>query len=271
MLSNRGGPAPSRVARSIRFENVSFAYPGAERTALRNFDLTIPAGKIVAIVGPNGAGKSTLLKLLARFYDPTAGRIMIDDVDLRQIPLTELREMVSVLFQMPVTYDASASENIAVGDLRRTHDNVSIQAAAESAGAHEVISRLPQGYDTPLGKAFEQGNELSAGEWQRVAMARAFLRKAPVILLDEPTSFMDSWAEAEWFESLRQLAAGRTAAVITHRFTIAMRADLIHVMRDGRVVETGTHRELLAADGFYAESWKLQMEAVAPEVQLMGA
>jgi len=261
-------PAPARVTRSIRFEDVTFGYPGAERTALRNFNLVIPAGKIVAIVGPNGAGKSTLLKLLARFYDPTAGRILVDDVDLKQIPLQELRQMVSVLFQMPVTYDASAAENIAVGDLKRQHDAASLRSAAVSAGAHEVISRLPQGYETPLGKAFDQGNELSSGEWQRVAMARAFLRKAPVILLDEPTSFMDSWAEAEWFESLRKLASGRTAAVITHRFTIAMRADLIHVMRDGRVIESGTHRELLDADGFYAESWKLQMEAVTPDVHL---
>jgi ATP-binding cassette subfamily B protein len=195
---------------------------------------------------------------------------MIDNIELSHIPLDELRQMISVLFQMPVTYDASAAENIAVGDLRRTHDRETLKAAAVSAGAHEVISRLPQGYDTPLGKAFDQGNELSAGEWQRVAMARAFLRRAPVILLDEPTSFMDSWAEAEWFESLRQLAAGRTAAVITHRFTIAMRADLIHVMRDGAVVESGTHHELLSAEGFYAESWKQQMEAVAPELQYTG-
>jgi ATP-binding cassette subfamily B protein len=195
---------------------------------------------------------------------------MVDNVDVSRIPLDELRQMVSVLFQLPVTYDASAAENISVGDLRRNHDRESLQSAAVSAGAHEVITRLPQGYDTPLGKAFEQGNELSSGEWQRVAMARAFLRKAPVILLDEPTSFMDSWAEAQWFESLRRLAEGRTAAVITHRFTIAMRADLIHVMRDGQVIESGTHNELLCAEGFYAASWKQQMEAVAPAAQLAG-
>ena len=261
-------PAPARLTQAIHFHNVTFRYPGASRTALKNFDLTIPAGKIVAIVGPNGAGKSTLLKLLARFYDPCEGAVLVDNIPLNKIPLQDLRQMISVLFQMPVAYDASAAENIAVGDLRQTHDPTSIRTAAVSAGADQVISRLPQGYDTPLGKAFDQGNELSAGEWQRIAMARAFLREAPIILLDEPTSFMDSWAEAEWFESLRQLSVGRTAVVITHRFTIAMRADLIHVMRDGQVIESGTHRELLGADGFYAESWKLQMEAVAPEIQL---
>jgi ATP-binding cassette subfamily B protein len=256
-------PAPSHIHRAVRFENVTFQYPNTERTALCNFDLTIPAGKIVAIVGPNGAGKSTLLKLVARFYDPDEGSVSIDGVNIRNIPVRELRQMVSVLFQMPVTYDASAAENIAVGDIRRVHSRDALKSAAKSAGAHEVIRRLPQGYDTPLGKAFENGNELSSGEWHRVAMARAFLRDAPLILLDEPTSFMDSWAEADWFENLRALATGRTAVVITHRFTIAMRADLIHVMRAGTVIESGTHNGLLAADGFYAESWKQQTEAVA--------
>jgi ATP-binding cassette subfamily B protein len=258
-------PAPEVINHAIVFENVTFRYPGSERSALRNFNLVIPAGKVVAIVGPNGAGKSTLLKLLARFYDPAEGRILLDGIDLRDLSLEGLRAMVSVLFQMPVTYDASAAENIAVGDLSRDCDASQIRSAAVSAGAHEVISKLPRGYDTPLGKAFAMGNDLSAGEWQRIAMARAFLRRAPLILLDEPTSFMDSWAEAEWFDRLRKLAAGRTAIVITHRFTIAMRADLIHVMKDGQVIETGGHRDLLQSEGFYAESWRQQMEAVASE------
>lgn len=264
-------PVPAQITRAIRFENVTFHYPGSERAALRNFNLTIPAGKIIAIVGPNGAGKSTLLKLLARFYDPVEGSITFDDTDLRLFSLEELRQMVSVLFQMPVTYDASAAENIAVGDLSRSHDPASIRSAAVSAGAHDVIRRLPQGYETPLGKAFALGNDLSAGEWQRIAMARAFLRRSPIILLDEPTSFMDSWAEAEWFDRLRQLSIGRTAIVITHRFTIAMRADLIHVMNAGSVIESGTHHELLSANGFYAQSWRQQMEAVDPSPQLASA
>lgn len=252
--------APSSLRHGIRFEDVTFQYPGSERLALRNFTLPIPAGKIVAIVGPNGAGKSTLLKLLTRFYDPAEGRITLDGTDLRDIALEDLRKMMSVLFQVPVSYDASAAENIAVGDTAHEPDAASIQAAAKSAGAHEVISTLPQGYATPLGKSFAMGNDLSAGEWQRVAMARAFLRRAPIVLLDEPTSFMDSWAEADWFDRLRSLAAGRTAIVITHRFTIAMRADLIHVLQQGRVIESGTHMELLAANGSYAASWRQQME-----------
>lgn len=258
-------PAPPKITNAICFENVSFSYPGSERAALRNFDLTIPANSVVAIVGPNGAGKSTLLKLLARFYDPSEGRVTLDGVDIRDISLDDLRRMVSVLFQMPVTYDASAAENISVGDISRDYTAETIREAAVSAGADEVICRLPQGYDTPLGKAFAMGNDLSAGEWQRLAMARAFFRRSPVILLDEPTSFMDSWAEAEWFDRLRRLAAGRTAVVITHRFTIAMRADLIHVMHKGRVVQSGTHPELLAAGGLYAESWRQQMDMVPSE------
>jgi ATP-binding cassette subfamily B protein len=258
-------PAPTSLDRGIRFENVTFHYPGSERAALHNFNLTIPANKVVAIVGQNGAGKSTLLKLLARFYDPKEGSITLDGVDVREFSLDELRRMVSVLFQIPVTYDASAEENIAVGDLSRHCEPATIREAAVNAGAHDVISRLPQGYQTPLGKSFAMGNDLSAGEWQRIAMARAFLRRSPIILLDEPTSFMDSWAEAEWFDRLRQLASGRTAVVITHRFTIAMRADLIHVMHNGHVIQSGTHTDLLETGGLYAESWRQQMELVPPE------
>jgi ATP-binding cassette, subfamily B, bacterial len=253
-------PAPLSLKYGIRFENVTFHYPGSERQALRNFSLLIPAGRIIAIVGPNGAGKSTLLKLITRFYDPAEGTVTIDGTDVRDMGLEDLRRMMSVLFQIPVSYDASAAENIAVGDLTLDSDSASIQSAAVSAGAHEIISSLPHGYSTPLGKSFAMGNDLSAGEWQRIAMARAFLRRAPVILLDEPTSFMDSWAEADWFDRLRSLAAGRTAIVITHRFTIAMRADLIHVLQQGRLIESGTHSELLAAGGSYAASWRQQMQ-----------
>jgi ATP-binding cassette subfamily B protein len=169
-----------------------------------------------------------------------------------------------------VTYDASAAENIAIGDISSEADPASIRQAAIGAGAHDVISRLPMGYATPLGKSFAMGNDLSAGEWQRVAMARAFLRRSPIILLDEPTSFMDSWAEADWFDRLRKLASGRTAAVITHRFTIAMRADLIHVMDQGRLIESGTHASLLAADGLYAKSWRQQMEVDTVEQAVAG-
>ncbi len=254
-------PMPSPLQRGIVFQDVSFTYPGSERPSLKGCRLTVPAGKIVAVVGPNGAGKSTLIKLLCRFYDVDSGRIELDGVDVRDLSLRDLRANLSVLFQTPVSYDAPARENVAIGDLQRRPGHAAIEHAARLAGAHDILSRLPQGYDTPLGKSFANGCELSSGEWQRVAMARAFLRRAGIILLDEPTSFMDSWAEADWFERLRVLADGRTAVVITHRFTIAMRADLIHVMRTGAVIESGTHASLLSRGGFYAESWRQQTEA----------
>lgn len=252
--------APAALVEGVRFENVSFRYPGVERIALRNLNLTIPAGLIVAIVGPNGAGKSTLVKLLCRFYDPTSGRIAIDGIDLREMKVEELRNFSSVLFQLPMAYDASVRENIAPGVAHR-EDSVALRAAAAAAGADEVIAQLPHGYETKLGKSFPEGTELSAGQWQRIAMARAFCRQSPLVLLDEPTSFMDPWAETEWFARLRKLAHDRTAMVVTHRFTIARRADLIHVMNEGTVVESGTHDELLSLGGLYARSWEEQLTA----------
>lgn len=253
-------PAPVLLERGIVFEDVSFTYPGSPRPSLEHCSFTAPAGKIVAIVGPNGAGKSTLIKLLCRFYDVDSGRITLDGADIRSVAQDDLRSNLSVLFQLPTAYDATARQNIAIGDLDAAPDADRVQRAAHLAGAHGPISRLPAAYDTPLGKSFENGCELSAGEWQRVAMARAFLRRAGIILLDEPTSFMDSWAEADWFDRLRELAKGRTAIVITHRFTIAMRADVIHVMRGGSVTESGTHAGLLNRGGFYADSWRMQTE-----------
>jgi ATP-binding cassette subfamily B protein len=254
-------PAPASLIRGIRFESVTFRYPGSERVALDRLDLFVPAGKIVAVVGPNGAGKSTLIKLLSRFYDPESGCITLDDIPLSEMRVDDVRAALSILFQLPVSYDASAAENIAIGDGSADHSRKRIREVAMLAGADEVISGLPDGYDTLLGKSFENGAELSAGEWQRIAMARAFLRQSPIILLDEPTSFMDSWAELEWFEKLRRLARGRTALLITHRFTIAMRADLIHVMESGRVVESGRHGDLIANGGLYARSWSDQAQA----------
>jgi ATP-binding cassette subfamily B protein len=254
-------PAPAALRDGIRLRDLTFRYPGSQRVALSEFDLFVPAGQTVAIVGANGAGKSTLVKLLCRFYDPEAGAIEFDGIDIRNLALDDLRRMVSVLFQVPVQYQATAAENITLGDAAAAPDAHALQAAARGAGAHELIEQLPQAYDTQLGKWFADGSELSGGEWQRVALARAFLRQAQLILLDEPTSFMDSWAEADWFERLRQLARGRTALIITHRFTIAMRADIIHVMDAGRIVESGSHDELLARDGLYAQSWFEQMRA----------
>jgi ATP-binding cassette subfamily B protein len=256
---------PANLMPRIGFQNVTFRYPGSDRVALRNLSLEIPAGKIVAIVGKNGAGKSTLVKLLSRFYDPEHGAITFDGIDIRDFALRDLRACLSILFQLPVSYDASVADNIRFGDLERNPDLQDLAGAARSAGADEFIRRLPGAYDALLGKSFDHGNELSAGQWQRMAMARAFLRLSPLVLLDEPTSFMDSWAEVDWFERLRALCRGRTAMIITHRFTIAMRADLIHLMDEGELVESGTHSELLAANGLYAQSWSDQMRAAADQ------
>jgi ATP-binding cassette subfamily B protein len=254
-------PPIDKLQHSIVFKNVSFRYPGSERIALNDFNLSIPAGGTVAIVGPNGAGKSTLIKLLCRFHDPTSGSLEFDGIDARQFAVADVRKLITLLLQIPVPYHTTARENIALGDLESGAGIERIAAAAEAAGADEIISRLPKGYDTLLGTWFEGGTNLSSGEWQRVAMARAYLRNAQIIVLDEPTSFMDSWAEADWFQRLRGLAAGRTTVVITHRFTIAMRADNIYVMNEGEIVESGSHEQLLARGGLYAQSWAAQMEA----------
>ena len=248
---------PPQLRDGIHFENVTFRYPGTGRIALRDFTMTIPARRLVAIVGPNGAGKSTLLKLLCRFYDPESGSIQIDGVDLRRYSLEELRRRMTVLFQQPVRFNATVRDNIQYGDLTRSGDEL-MQAAAANAGADNFIKRLPDGYDQMLGHSFSKGTELSVGEWQRVALARAFLRQAPIIVLDEPTSAMDPWAEADWLHRLRALAQGRTAILITHRFTTAMLADEIHVIEQGGIVESGPHAELITRKGRYADWWAMQ-------------
>jgi ATP-binding cassette subfamily B protein len=248
---------PDVIREGIRFRNVSFRYPDSEHDALRSFNLTVMPGQMVAIVGPNGAGKSTLIKLLCRFYDPAEGRIEIDGLPLSNFSPEELRERISVLLQQPVQYDASAGENISYGDLK-TSDRRQIRAAAANAGATGFIERLPQGFESHLGKWFLAGAELSVGEWQRLAMARTFFRSAPILLLDEPTSAMDPWAEIEWAERFRSIARGRIAIVITHRFTTAMFADVIHVMSDGQIIESGRHDELISAGGLYAQGWAAQ-------------
>lgn len=249
--------APTPFVDAIELRDVGFTYPGSDRPALERFSLTIPAGRTVAIVGENGAGKTTLIKLLTRLYDPDTGSILLDGTDLRELPLDELRRLYTVLFQTPVRYELSAHENIAFGDWPAEPDADAVRAAAQAAGGDVPIDKLPDGYATILSKQFG-GAELSVGEWQRIALSRAFLREAPVIILDEPTSAMDSWAEAAWLDRFTELARGRTAVIITHRFTTARRADVIHVMIDGRLVESGSHDELLAADGPYARSWREQ-------------
>jgi ATP-binding cassette subfamily B protein len=251
---------PAKPQQGIQFKQVSFSYPGTQEPVLENFNLTLPAGKIVAIVGDNGAGKSTLIKLLCRFYDPESGSIHLDGIDIREFSVKQLRRLITVLFQSPIPYYTTASENIALGDISAPVNQAEIETAAKASGIHEKISQLPLGYNTMLGKLFPQGTDLSGGQWQRLALARAFFRRSQIIILDEPTSAMDPWAEHDWLERFRTLASDRTAVVITHRFTLAMQADIIHVMRDGQIVESGNHQQLLALDGLYAQSWQAQMQ-----------
>jgi ATP-binding cassette subfamily B protein len=247
------------VREAIRFDRVSFRYPGNTHYALQDFNLTLPGGKITAIVGHNGAGKSTLIKLLCRYYDPECGSVSIDGIPLDEFALRDLRAMMTVLFQESVHFHTTVTENIAVGDLASAPGPERIIAAANNAGAAEPISRLPDGYDTVLGKMFG-GGELSVGEWQRIALARAFLRNAPIVILDEPTSAMDSWAENAWISRFREMTRGKTVLIITHRFTTAMHADIIQVLEGGRVTEAGTHQQLVTLGGHYAQSWQTQMK-----------
>ena len=251
------------IERGIKFNDVSFSYPDAATKALDNFTMIIPRGKIVAIVGPNGAGKSTLLKLLCRFYDPSAGSITLDDRDLKDFAIDDLRRLITVLFQQPFHYNTTVRQNISFGDLKLVATDAEINSALRAAGAEEIVARLPRQEQTLLGRWFVGGTELSVGEWQRIALARAFLRRAPIIILDEPTSALDPWAEADWLERFRQLASGRTSIIITHRFTTAMHADMIHVMERGRIVESGSHQNLLNQNGLYSESWSRQMMSAA--------
>lgn len=252
-------PFPDPIREGVRFEDVEFAYPASSRKALQGFDLFVEAGKTTAVVGENGAGKSTFIKLLCRFYDPDRGRITVDGTDLRRFRQAEVRRRIAVLFQFPMRFQLPAAENIALGDLDVEPTPATLRRAAEAAGADSFLDRLPSGFQTILGRWFSTGSELSGGEWQRVALARAFYRRAPLVILDEPTSFMDSWAENAWLDRFERLVKGRTALVITHRFTTAMRADVIHVMDQGRIVESGSHAELLALGGRYASSWQTQM------------
>jgi len=248
---------------TVEFRNVTFTYPGREEQgpALRDVSFTIPAGDTVALVGRNGAGKTTIVKLLTRLYDPQEGQILINGRDIKEYDLAALRAQIGVIFQDYVTYYLSAARNIGVGRIERVDDLLGVRAAATKSGADSVIERLPDGYESMLGKWFESGQQLSGGEWQKVALARAFMRDAPLLILDEPTSSLDPQAEYEVFARFRELTAGKSAIFISHRFSTVRLANRILVLENGRVLEEGTHADLVAAEGRYAELFALQAEA----------
>jgi ATP-binding cassette subfamily B protein len=253
-------PVPGGMRSGIVFEGVSFQYPMSPRKALVDVNLTIRPGEIVALVGENGSGKTTLVKLLCRLYDPNSGTITLDGIDLRRFSPSALRRQISVVFQDYVKYHLTARENIWLGNLDLSPDDERIEAAACRVGADQVITDLKNGYETVLGRYFEQGEELSVGEWQKVALARAFVRDAQLIVLDEPTSALDPQAEAEVFEHFRQLISGRSAVIISHRLSTVRLADYIYILKDGEVIESGTHDELIGRCGTYAHLFEIQAQ-----------
>jgi ATP-binding cassette subfamily B protein len=253
-------PVPQPMQSGIVLDHVSFQYPGGARKALEDISLTIRPGEVVALVGENGSGKTTLIKLLCRLYDPTGGTIVMDGIDLRQFETKALRREIAIIFQDYAHYHLTARENIWLGNTGLPPDHERVIAAARRSGADEVISALPRGYDTILGKWFENGEELSIGEWQKVALARAFMRDAQIMVLDEPTSSMDAKAEYEVFQSFRQLVSGRTAILISHRFSTVRMADRIYVLKHGSIIEGGTHEELVRVGGTYARLFEMQAQ-----------
>jgi ATP-binding cassette subfamily B protein len=249
---------PDPIARGFEFEDVGFRYPGSERWAVRHLSFTLHAGEVLALVGENGAGKTTLVKLLARLYDPVEGRILLDGHDLREYDLDALRGNMGVIFQDFVRYNLNAGDNIAVGKIAARNDRARIERAAKRSQADEVIAKLPGGYQQIIGKRFKAGIELSGGEWQKIAIARAYMREAAVLILDEPTAALDARSEFEVFQRFKELSSGKTAILISHRFSSVRMADRILVLADGQIEAAGTHDELLAQSGRYSELFELQ-------------
>jgi ATP-binding cassette subfamily B protein len=254
----RALPAPRPIVRGFEFRNVSFTYPGTTRLVLDRFSFSLRPGERVALIGENGEGKTTIVKLLTRLYDPTEGEIYLDGVDLRDYNIEDLYREIGVIFQDFMRYEMTAHENIAVGRIDDLHDSERIFSAARKSLADEVIARLPGGYEQMLGRRFHEGVDISGGEWQRLALARAYLRDAQVLILDEPTAALDARSEYEVFARFAELTAGKMTLFISHRFSTVRMADRIVLLKNGRIAEDGSHRQLMALGGRYAEMFEMQ-------------
>ena len=251
-------PAPNPIEQGFEFRNVSFTYPGTERTVLHNFNFTLSRGERIALIGENGQGKTTVVKLITRLYDPTEGQILLDGIDLREYSIEELHRQIGVIFQDFMRFEMTARENIAVGRIDEPHQQAAIEDAAHKSLADTVVDKLAHGYDQVLGRRFEGGVELSGGEWQKMALARAYLRDAQLLILDEPTAALDARSELEVFERFAELTQGKMALLISHRFSTVRMADRIVVLSGGRLLEEGNHQQLMAKNGLYASMFEMQ-------------
>jgi len=251
-------PAPRPIVRGFEFRNVSFRYPGTSRLVLNSLDFHLRAGERVALIGKNGEGKTTLVKLMTRLYDPVEGQVLLDGVDLREYNLEDLYREIGVIFQDFMRYEMTARDNIAVGRIDEINNLPLLKTAADKSMADEVIERLPGDYEQMLGRRFESGVDLSGGEWQKIALARAYLRDAQVLILDEPTAALDARSEFEVFQRFAELTAGKSALFISHRFSTVRMADRIVVLENGRIAEDGNHETLLNLGGRYAEMFEMQ-------------
>ncbi len=251
-------PAPRPIQRGFEFRNVSFAYPGSPRLILNRLNFTLHVGERVALIGENGQGKTTIVKLITRLYDPTEGQVLLDGIDLREYSLEDLYKEIGVIFQDFMRYEMTARENVAVGRIEEIENFDDIAAAAHKSLADEVIAKLPGKFDQMLGRRFENGVDLSGGEWQKLALARAYLRDAQLLVLDEPTAALDARSEYEVFERFAELTAGKMALFISHRFSTVRMADRIVVLAEGQIAEDGSHQQLMALGGQYAGMFELQ-------------
>ncbi|MDT0649744.1 ABC transporter ATP-binding protein [Autumnicola edwardsiae] len=251
-------PLPKKIESGFQFKNVGFKYPKSEKWVVQNINFQLKAGEKLAFVGENGAGKTTLIKLLLRFYEPTEGEILLDGIPVKQYKQSDYQQYFGVIFQDFVKFELTLRENIAMGEIQEIGDQLRIDGAAEKSLAREVVSELPLGYNQQLGKRFKNGKDLSGGQWQKIAIARAYMKDAGVLILDEPTSALDARAETEAFDRFIRLTEGKTAVIISHRFSTVRIADRIMVLKDGAVLEIGTHQELMKNDKLYAELFNLQ-------------